>query len=59
MKLFLEANQAQHAELQHFKGEIDSLSDVIERMTFSARTKQTLMPTFFPPAAGAPAGGGA
>ena len=47
MRIFLQENQIEHLELRDFMGGMESLSRVIERMSFSAQSKQTWVTDYF------------
>ena len=45
--IFLQENQTEHSELRDFMGGVESLSRVIEKMRFPARSKQTRVTDYF------------
>ena len=57
LRIFLQEKQTEHSELRDFMGGVESLSRVIEEMSFSALSKQTRMTDYFsrePASGGAP-----
>ena len=47
LRIFLQENHTEHSELRDFMGGMESLSRVIEKMSFSARSKQTRVTDYF------------
>ena len=50
LKIFVQENQAEHSELRDYKDAVETLNRLIEKMAFSARSRQTTIPEHFPPA---------
>ena len=47
LRIFQQENQTEHSELRDFMGGVESLSRVIEKMRFPARSKQTRVTDYF------------
>ena len=43
MKTFFHENQAEHAELRKYMAAVEGIEKLLENMTFSARSKQTML----------------
>ena len=58
LKIFVQENHSEHSELREFKDSVEGLNRLIEKMAFSARSRQTTMLDHFAPASKAPAEAG-
>ncbi len=54
LKVFVQENQSEHSELREYKDAVENLNRLIKKMTFSVRSKQTIMLDHFSLASQAP-----